>query len=182
MTYEAPRPAAAPAGRGQGRGTRWPWGKLMDRLNLDEVEIPDLELEDPLLWPSPWRSGVPTCQPEELEQGWERLRPAGCVACAPVSSSSSAATDCRDGSARDPGGSGGGHRRPGAGGRLDSVDPYALRWLIYHPDFRRLLDMRYLSALAHASGIKSPVEPVLSMTLGPSVVSSRRCSRSISSS
>jgi penicillin-binding protein 1A len=49
---------------------------------------------------------------------------------------------------------------------LEAASPYDPAVLQYHPDFRMLVSMRYLSALAQRLGVESELPPVLSMPLG----------------
>jgi membrane peptidoglycan carboxypeptidase len=44
--------------------------------------------------------------------------------------------------------------------------PYALENLVYHPDFRALMSMRYVIKMARSFGVQSDIPQVLSMPLG----------------
>jgi len=49
---------------------------------------------------------------------------------------------------------------------LESAAPYDFETLALHPDFRVLVNMRYVSALASRLGLYDPLPPVLAMPLG----------------
>lgn len=49
---------------------------------------------------------------------------------------------------------------------LEVQDPYAFETLALHPDFRLLVNMRYVSLLAERLGVYEPLPPVLAMPLG----------------
>ena len=49
---------------------------------------------------------------------------------------------------------------------LEFEDPYSLENLVWHPDFRVLMCMRYLTLLAQAYGVETHIPQVLSMPLG----------------
>ena len=49
---------------------------------------------------------------------------------------------------------------------LEFEDPYSLENLIWHPDFRILMCMRYMTQLAQAYGVETSIPQVLSMPLG----------------
>jgi len=51
-------------------------------------------------------------------------------------------------------------------GARQHEEPYATENLIYHPDFRALMVMRYVTQLAQAYGIQSELPQVLSIPLG----------------
>jgi membrane peptidoglycan carboxypeptidase len=51
-------------------------------------------------------------------------------------------------------------------GARQNEEPYATENLIFHPDFRALMVMRYVSQLAQAYGVQSELPQVLSMPLG----------------
>lgn len=48
---------------------------------------------------------------------------------------------------------------------------FALKRLVHQPDFRVLVGMQYVIQLARAAGVKSPMKPVLSLTLGSNEIS-----------
>ena len=48
----------------------------------------------------------------------------------------------------------------------EQTKPYALRRLIYHPDYRRLLTMLHGGKLAKSLGVTSELKPILAMPLG----------------
>jgi len=50
--------------------------------------------------------------------------------------------------------------------QVDPEDAYALDALIHHPDFRVLLGVKYVAALATRLGVESKIPPVLSLPLG----------------
>lgn len=52
----------------------------------------------------------------------------------------------------------------------DDLDLYAPDLLYWHPDFRVLLSLRYVAALARSYGVATPLQPVLSLPLGASEV------------
>lgn len=45
-------------------------------------------------------------------------------------------------------------------------DRFSLKRLVHHPDFRVLVGLQYVIQLAQATGVRSPMRPVLSLTLG----------------
>ena len=49
---------------------------------------------------------------------------------------------------------------------LEFEDPYSLENLVWHPDFRVLMCMRYMTLLAQAYGVETNIPQVLSMPLG----------------
>jgi membrane peptidoglycan carboxypeptidase len=49
---------------------------------------------------------------------------------------------------------------------LASSDPYSFEVLQHHPDYRALLSIRYLAAMAHKLGVQEEIPTVLSMPLG----------------
>lgn len=49
---------------------------------------------------------------------------------------------------------------------LEAAGPYAFETLAMHPDFRVLVNMRYVSALASRLGLYDPLPPILAMPLG----------------
>ncbi len=49
---------------------------------------------------------------------------------------------------------------------VESAEPYSFEALALHPDFRVLVNMRYLSALSSRLGLYEPLPPVLAMPLG----------------
>lgn len=49
---------------------------------------------------------------------------------------------------------------------LESADPYDFETLALHPDFRVLVNLHYVSALADRIGLYDPLPPVLAMPLG----------------
>ncbi len=55
--------------------------------------------------------------------------------------------------------------------RLSASPPYSMDVLISLPDFRVMLSLRYLMALAREMGVRSNLEPVLSFPLGANVIS-----------
>ena len=54
---------------------------------------------------------------------------------------------------------------------LADVDPYSMDALRYHPDFRLLVGIRYVSQLAQRLGVSSALPPVLAMPLGAAEIS-----------
>lgn len=48
---------------------------------------------------------------------------------------------------------------------------FSLKRLVHQPDFRVLVGMQYVIQLARAAGVKSPMKPVLSLTLGSNEIS-----------
>ena len=54
---------------------------------------------------------------------------------------------------------------------LAEVDPYDLKVLQYHPDFRILVGIRYVSLMAKQLGVTGELPPVLSMPLGSTDIS-----------
>ncbi|MDG1484347.1 MAG: transglycosylase domain-containing protein [Myxococcota bacterium] len=54
---------------------------------------------------------------------------------------------------------------------LGEVDPYDLTVLQYHPDFRILVGIRYVSLMAKQLGVAGEIPPVLSMPLGSTDIS-----------
>jgi len=49
---------------------------------------------------------------------------------------------------------------------FQGVDPYELEYLQHHPDYRRLVNMRYVAFLARRFGVEGELPPVMSMPLG----------------
>lgn len=49
---------------------------------------------------------------------------------------------------------------------LANADPYSLDVLVLHPDFRALLNMRYVAGLARRLGVREEIPSVLSLPLG----------------
>jgi penicillin-binding protein 1A len=49
---------------------------------------------------------------------------------------------------------------------FEDADPYSIDVLVYHPDFRALVSMRYMAALSAQMGIQEEIPPVLSLPLG----------------
>ncbi len=54
---------------------------------------------------------------------------------------------------------------------LGDVDPYDLKVLQHHPDFRILVGIRYVSLMARQLGVSEELPPVLSMPLGSADIS-----------
>ena len=49
---------------------------------------------------------------------------------------------------------------------FETRDPYELDWLVHHPDFQLLINMRYIAAIARKLGVNGDLPPVLSLPLG----------------
>ncbi|MEL6341872.1 MAG: transglycosylase domain-containing protein [Myxococcota bacterium] len=54
---------------------------------------------------------------------------------------------------------------------MQGADPYSPEVLRFHPDYRLLVGIRYVSTMAHRLGVSTPLRPVLSMPLGAAEIS-----------